>query len=308
MAGVDSSLCAAQSELASALAIAQDTARLIHAYHENTEADPQALDDMLSRQEALRKIKLKYGPALEDVLNTAQNLKKRIADLAGGAENAQKLEAALANVHKKLLSLSEGLSAARQKAARKLGALVEAEIAPLGFAQVRFEAALEQGKDIGPKGADSVEFLFSPNPGSSLRPLRSIASGGEISRLMLGLKTVLNGGTPVAVFDEIDAGISGQTGKLVGQKLKAASIRRQVLCVTHLPQVAAYGDIHFSVGKFVKKNNTEVKVEPLGPQERISEIARMMGAAGKSSAGHRHAQDLLSEAAACATRQSTAKT
>ncbi|MDR0735098.1 MAG: DNA repair protein RecN [Elusimicrobiota bacterium] len=303
MAGVDSSLRAVESELASALAIAQETARVLRDYHDNIKADPQTLDDMLSRQEVLRKIKLKYGPALEDVLNTAQNLKKRIADLAGGAQSAQKLESALANVHKKLLSLSEGLSEARRKAARKLGALVAAEVAPLGFAQVRFEAALEQNNEIGPKGADSLEFLFSPNPGSALRPLRSIASGGEISRLMLGLKTVLNGGTPVAVFDEIDAGISGQTGKLVGQKLKAASSGRQILCVTHLPQVAAYGDTHFSVGKFVKNNNTEVNVEPLGPEERILEIARMMGAAGKASAGHRHAQDLLSEAAACGARQ-----
>lgn len=308
MAGVDYTLAAAESELASALAITQETARLLRAYHDNTEADQQALDDMLSRQDALRKIKLKYGPALEDVLNTAQDLKKRIADLAGSEQSSQEFEAALANVHKKLLSLSEGLCAARQKAARKLGALVAAEVAPLGFAQVRFEAALERSADIGPKGADSVEFLFSPNPGSSLRPLRSVASGGEISRLMLGLKTVLNNGTPVAVFDEIDAGISGQTGKLVGRKLKALSAGRQVLCVTHLPQVAAYGDIHFSVGKFVKDNNTEVKVTPLGTGERILEIAKMMGAAGKASAGHRHAQDLLSEAAATAARQNPAET
>jgi DNA repair protein RecN (Recombination protein N) len=308
MAGVDGALSAAESELASALAITQETARLLRAYHDNTEADPRALDELLSRQEALRKIKLKYGPALEDVINTARDLKKRIADLDGSAQNAQNFEAALANVHKKLLSLSEGLGAARQKAARKLGALVAQEVAPLGFAQVRFEAALERHADIGPKGADGVEFLFSPNPGSSLRPLRSIASGGEISRLMLGLKTVLNNGTPVAVFDEIDAGISGQTGKLVGRKLRAAGAGRQVLCVTHLPQVAAYGDIHFSVGKFVKNSNTEVKVEPLGAGERVLEIARMMGAAGKASAGHRHARDLLSEAAACAERQNTAKT
>ena len=298
MAGVDSSLSQSAQELASARAAAEDIAQTLYSYGEGIEADPQALDNMLSRQEALRKIKLKHGPALEDVLAFADTLKKRIGDLENNTQNTQKLEAALANAHKKLLSLSEGLYEARLAAAKKLAAAVVKEITPLGFGQVRFEAAVEHGPDCGPKGQDSIEFLFSSNPGSSLRPLKNIASGGEISRLMLGLKTVLNGGTPVMVFDEIDAGISGHTGKLVGQKLQKAAAGRQVLCVTHLPQVAVYGARHFSVAKFVKNKNTEVEVNELsGGENREREIARMIGAGKTASAGHAHARDLLQEAA-----------
>jgi len=296
MSGFDGSLGPLAAELSSARAVIEDIAGTLSSYKDNIDADPQTLDDLLSRQEAIRKIKLKYGAAIEDVLNFADTLKKRINDIEDSGQNSQKLEAALAIAHKKLLSLSEGLFEARVKGAAKLSALVAAEIMPLGFQHVRFEAALEHGDELGPKGADSAEFLFSSNPGSALKPLRNIASGGEISRLMLGLKTVLNGGTPVMVFDEIDAGISGNTGKLVGQKLKKASLGRQVLCVTHLPQVAVYGDKHFSVEKFVKNKNTEVKVEVLTESAKPHEIARMIGSNKTDSAGYRHAQDLLREA------------
>ena len=297
MAGVDASLAQSAQELASARAAAEDIAQTLYSYGESIEADPRALDNMLSRQEALRKIKMKHGPALEDVLAFAETLKKRINDLENNTQNTQKLETALANAHKKLLSLSEGLYGARLAAAKKLAAQVVKEINPLGFGHVRFEAAVEHGADFGPKGQDSIEFLFSSNPGSALRPLKNIASGGEISRLMLGLKTVLNGGTPVMVFDEIDAGISGHTGKLVGQKLQKAAAGRQVLCVTHLPQVAAYGAKHFGIAKFVKNRSTEVEVKELSGDMREREIARMIGAAEDAAAGRAHARDLLREAA-----------
>ncbi|MDR0646062.1 MAG: DNA repair protein RecN [Elusimicrobiota bacterium] len=296
MSGFDSSLSEAAGEISSALASAEDAAATLSSYKDSIEADPSALDDMLARQETLRKLKLKYGATIESALAFTENLKKRINDLQSGDENIQKLETELAIALKKLLSLSDGLYAQREKAARKLSALVAAEVSPLGFEQVRFEAAIEHTRNIGHKGADSVEFLFSSNPGSALRPLRNIASGGEISRLMLGFKTVLNSGTPVMVFDEIDAGISGHTGKLVGQKLKKVSEGRQVLCVTHLPQVAAYADRHFSVAKVINGKNTDVKVEVLEEENKAMEIARMIGSSQTASAGYRHAQDLLREA------------
>jgi DNA repair protein RecN (Recombination protein N) len=296
MAGFDASLFGAAGELSSALASAEDIAASLSSYKDSIEADTSALDNMLLRQETLRRLKLKYGATIEAVLAFAENLKKRISDLQSGDENIQKLETELANALKKLLSLSDGLYEERVKAARKLSALVAAEVAPLGFEQVRFEVAIDHAQNIGPKGADGVEFLFSSNPGSALRPLRNIASGGEISRLMLGLKTVLNAGTPVMVFDEIDAGISGHTGKLVGQKLKKVSEGRQVLCVTHLPQVAAYGGRHFSVVKIIGSKSTDVKVEVLENENKAMEIARMIGSSQTASAGYRHAQDLLREA------------
>lgn len=296
MAQEDASISSAAQELASARAAVQDIAQTLSSYKDNIDIDPQALDDMLSRQEKLRKIKLKYGPALEDVLIFSQTLKTRIADLESGEQNIDKFEAALEISLKKLLSLSEGLHNKRAKAAQELSKAVVQEIAPLGFEQVRFEVNLEQNPQPGPKGTDSAEFLFSSNPGQGLRPLRNIASGGEISRLMLGLKTVLAGGTPLMVFDEIDAGISGHTGKLVGRKLKKVSFGRQVLCVTHLAQVAVFADRHFTVEKIVSNNSTEVNVNLLEGVDKVREIARMIGSSRTASAGYKHAEDLLSEA------------
>jgi DNA repair protein RecN (Recombination protein N) len=296
MAVLDNSLSGAAREIASARAALEDISSTLFSYGSSIDSDSQMLDNMLSRQEALRKIKLKYGATLKDVLAFAATLEKRISDLKSGEENTQKLEKALELALKKLLSLSEDLFEKRKKATAKLSNLVVKEIAPLGFEQVRFEVNIEHTNNPGPKGADEVEFLFSSNPGSALRPLKNIASGGEISRLMLGLKTVLNSGTPVMVFDEIDTGISGHTGKLVGQRLRNISASRQVLCVTHLPQVAVYADKHFNVSKFVKNDNTEVKVETLVNDSKVREIAKMIGSSKTASAGYRHAQDLLQEA------------
>ena len=142
-------------------------------------------------------------------------------------------------------------------------------------------------------GADKVEFLFSPNPGQALRPLQHIASGGEISRVMLGLKTVLASSIPVMVFDEVDAGIGGETGWLVGEKLHVCAQDRQVLCVTHLAQVAAQADQNFHVTKTAAKNNTRVEITPLSKEALTEEIARMLGGGDKKSAAYLHAQELL---------------
>ena len=152
-------------------------------------------------------------------------------------------------------------------------------------------------ENLGPTGADKVEFLFSPNPGQALRPLKNIASGGEISRVMLGLKTVLAPTVPVMVFDEVDAGIGGETGWLVGEKLHQAAQGRQVLCVTHLAQVAAQADHNFHVTKKADNNSTEVTIMPLQDENLTAEIARMLGGnADKNSAAFSHAEELLKNA------------
>ena len=152
-------------------------------------------------------------------------------------------------------------------------------------------------ENLGPTGADKVEFLFSPNPGQALRPLKNIASGGEISRVMLGLKTVLASTVPVMVFDEVDAGIGGETAVLVGEKLKGVSAGRQVLCVTHLAQVAAQADENFHVAKSARKDSTEVSITPLTGPALTAEIARMLGGhADPKSAAYIHAQELLAQA------------
>ena len=297
MAETDKTLESSAEELSGALNIVEDVASTVSGYQEGLDADPDALDKMLSRHEELRRAKAKYGPSLKDVLDFAQSLKEKISNLDSSGENVSKLKQALEKQDKKLLSLNEELNKKRLEAAGRLAALVRGEIAPLGFGQVRFEVSLETRPEMGPKGDGTVEFLFSSNPGQALRPLRNIASGGEISRLMLGLKTVLAGSRQTMIFDEIDSGISGLTGKLVGRKMMKLAKTRQVICVTHLAQVAACGQKHFSITKTVKGGDTEVEVRELGGEDVVLEIARMIGSSDGAKAGRQHAADLLAEAA-----------
>lgn len=297
MAQQDQSLQEASTELKTALTVVEDISARVASYSEDIDIDPATLDDMLGRQETLRKIKQKYGPALEDVFLKAQKLKTDINNLQANEENLSRLHKELEAVHTKLAQAADVLTAKRQAAAKKLAKLVVQEIAPLGFGSVRFEADMQQAQDFGPRGQDEVEFLFSSNAGQSLKPLRNIASGGEASRLMLGLKTVLAGGTPVMVFDEIDTGISGHTGKLVGAKLKQVSLGRQVLCVTHLAQAAVYGNAHYCVSKTQARGKTSVSVNEVKDVKKVEEIARMIGSSSDAaSAGFNHAKELLKEA------------
>ena len=298
MAETDKTLEPAAEELAGALAVAEDIAATVSSYREGLDADPEALDKLLSRHEDLRRAKAKYGPALKDVLAFAQNLKEKISALDLNSENASKLKQALEKQDKKLLSLNGEINKKRIKAAQRLAGLVRDEISPLGFGQVRFEVSLENKEQLGPKGNMTAEFLFSSNPGQALRPLKNIASGGEISRLMLGLKTVLAGQCQTMVFDEIDSGISGLTGKLVGKKMRKLAMQRQVICVTHLAQVAACGQNNFSITKAFNNGQTEVQVHSLTEEQTVEEIARMIGSSGGATAGRQHALDLIKEAAA----------
>lgn len=296
MAQIDSNLEKIAQELENAQNIIQDCANTIFEYKDTLEVDPQALDDMLSRQEDLRKLKLKYGPALEDVLIFKEKLEKSINDIKNADKNSAELFKELEKEQKELDVLCQDLHKKRVAGAKKLNTLVVKEIEPLGFAGVRFETDIQEEEQANIKGKDKVEFLFSANIGESLKPLRNIASGGEISRLMLGLKTILAGQTPTMVFDEIDTGIGGQTGKLIGQKLKKAAGQRQVFCITHLAQAAVYAQNHFAITKEIKANKTQVKVLALNDEQKVQEIARMIGSSKAASAGLLHARELLQEA------------
>lgn len=296
MAQIDNTLQKTAQELENAKNIVQDCADTIFTYKDSLEVDPQTLDDMLSRQEDLRKLKMKYGPALEDVLAFKEKLQKDIYDIKNADKNSAELVKELQKEEKILDALCQDLHKKRTAGAKKLSALVVKEIEPLGFAGVRFEADIQEEQTPTAKGKDKVEFLFSANVGEALKPLRNIASGGEISRLMLGLKTILAGQTPTMVFDEIDSGIGGQTGKLIGQKLKKAAKARQVFCITHLAQAAVFAQSHFAITKEVKANKTQVKVSLLKDEQKVQEIARMIGSSKEAMAGLLHAKDLLKEA------------
>lgn len=298
MAQLDENAAELAENLNSALAALEDAASSLAAYKDDINLDPQALDDMLSRHEKIKRLKSKYGPGIEDVLKTAQDLKQRLHALDHQNEEEELLRKEWDKQHAELLRLSQQMHDKRMQAAEKLSQLLCEQIRPLGFNAVRFRASVEMDEEnLGPTGADKVEFLFSPNPGQALRPLKNIASGGEISRVMLGLKTVLAPTVPVMVFDEVDAGIGGETAHLVGEKLKAVSKGRQVLCVTHLAQVAAQADENFHVAKSAKKDSTEVSITPLTGEKLTAEIARMLGGnADPKSAAYTHAQELLKQA------------
>ena len=295
MADLDENLASLSQDVNSALVTLEDAAQTLGSYKEDMEVDPNALDRMLTRHEKLKRLKAKYGPELSDVLTTADDLRAKIKNLQHAEEHAQDLENELTTAHTALLKLARSLHDKRYTAADKLAKLITNEIKPLGFNQVKFAVAVEMDEEsIGPTGADRVEFLFSPNPGQSLRPLKNIASGGEISRVMLGLKTVLAPTVPVMVFDEIDAGIGGETGHLVGQKMHQAAQGKQVLCVTHLAQVAAQADCNFHVEKMALKDTTRVTITPLSDENLTTEIARMLGGnTTKNSAALAHAKELL---------------
>lgn len=295
MCELDETLRPLLAELESSMRSLEDGAATIYNYKEHINVDPQTLDDMLSRQQKIAKLKSKYGPEISDVLAKAEELKKQIDSLSFSEEKEAELRAQLAVVKEELLTGAMVLHEKRVNAAQKLDARVTAEIKPLGFAEVKFKTdIIFEEEAVNATGADSVEFLFSPNPGTSLKPLKNIASGGEMSRVMLGLKTVLAGTVPIMVFDEIDAGIGGTTGLQVGEKLRAVSAGRQTLCVTHLAQVAAFGAAHFNVNKVSAKNSTRVILTRLEGEARTSEIARMLGStSGKTSAGFKHAQELM---------------
>lgn len=296
MAETDKTLQSAVEELESALNCAEDTASTISAYQEGLDADPERLDKLLSRQEDLRRAKAKYGATLKDVLAFADTLREKISALDCSGENIAKLKQALEKQDKKLLCLNEELFKRREAASKALAARIKEEISPLGFGKVRFEVSLDKRGEIGPKGDIAAEFLFSSNAGQALRPLRNIASGGEISRLMLGLKTVLAGSCGTMVFDEIDAGISGITGKLVGRKMRTLAKNKQIICVTHLAQVAACGEKNFNISKKESGQSTEVEVRALEGEDVILEVARMIGSSEGAKAGYQHAADLIAEA------------
>ncbi len=297
MAELDENLVPLAENVQSALVTLEDAATTLSDYKDGLDVDENALDKMLDRHEKIKRLKLKYGPEISDILKTADELCQKIDNLKHADQRAQDLQNELSAAQKELLKLAQNLHDKRLKAAEKLSAQITAQIKPLGFNQVKFGVAVDMDEEnISSTGADKVEFLFSPNPGQALRPLKNIASGGEISRVMLGLKTVLAPTVPVMVFDEVDAGIGGETGWLVGEKLRACAMGRQVLCVTHLAQVAAQADQNFYVAKSADKQTTRVQISALSGETLTAEIARMLGGGNEKSAAYSHAKELLAKA------------
>jgi DNA repair protein RecN (Recombination protein N) len=261
--------------------------------------DPEAIEERLS---AIEKLKRKHGGTVEAVLERLDALRKEQAALATSRERLSELEAEIQTKFGVYGNLCRSLGALRGKAARELERLMEKEISLLGMKKARFAIridpvvpSLAAAATIRDQGAEDVEFLISPNPGEELRPLRRIASGGELSRIMLALKSVGKEAETrkTLVFDEIDSGIGGKTADFIAQKLRKLASRHQVICITHLPQIASSASHHFRVEKKIEKERTFTLVQNLGREDRVTEIARLIAGSRLTDASLGTAREML---------------
>jgi DNA repair protein RecN (Recombination protein N) len=295
--------------LETALLEIDDCASALRGLASSVEADPGSLDAVLERLDLIGRLKRKYGPAIEDVLAMGEALGRELSGAEDAAAEMDRLDSALDEARLKAEAAASALAKARRKAAIELGRGMTAELKGLGMKGAGFEVRVEADRDdegrarLGEKGADSVSFHLSPNRGEEIKPLDRIASGGELSRVMLALRGLTAAGrVPTMVFDEIDSGVGGAVAHSVGLKLKEVSRARQVLCITHLAQIAAFADRHFSVSKRVTQGGrTVTTVRALADDERVAELSSMLGGLSVTEATRRHASELIEAARAQAS-------
>jgi DNA repair protein RecN (Recombination protein N) len=307
---IDASCIAWQEHLKAARIAIDEVAFMLREYASGIEFNPRRLEQVEQRMAEIDRLKRKYGKTLEDVLVYSQKIKSDLEKLAGADQNTALLEKEVLSSCTRYRQKSTELGEERRKAARRLEKRVEAELGELAMKECRFHVSFlgnerpvssgsnrpGQGETV--RGFDDIEFQMSPNPGEDLKPLARIASGGEISRIMLALKSLqsVDHRSKTLVFDEVDAGIGGQTGHMLGQRLKKLSRQNQVICVTHLPQIASFADSHFLIEKKVEDNRTITQVIHLAAKDRIHEIARMISGDHRTESVLKHAAELIKKA------------
>ena len=276
----------------------QEVAAELRAYAEGIEAAPGRLETVEQRLDVLDRLKRKHGGSIESVLAHAERCRAEIERIEGAGERTEELEAQLAAAARVRTDLGGQLSEVRAKAARRLEKRVAKELDQLAMSGAKLEVGLEPHPDgFGPLGQERVIFRVATNPGMPVSPLRDAASGGELSRVMLALAGQgARGGAATYVFDEIDAGIGGNTARAVGERLRALGTERQVLCITHLPQVASIAQTHFRIAKSIGGGHATATVERVAGDELVSEIVRMLGGSDGDEAADRHARELLEAA------------
>ena len=295
--GIDPSLKPVGETLNNAYFQLEDAALALRDYAARAEADPDRLQAVDDRIDLVNRLKRKYAPTVADILAYKAEIDRELAELLNREQTRGGLEASLKVLEELLAAKGGELSTARAAAARKLKEAMERELHELAMKNSVFEVALERLAEPRGGGLERGEFLFSPNPGEAPKPLARIASGGELSRLMLALKQVHpENDVPTLVFDEVDSGIGGATSALVGEKLKRVGKGQQVLCITHLPQVAAFADHHFRVEKGIVEGRTVTSVAPLEGEERVAEMARMLGGVKITEKTMEHAREMIEQA------------
>jgi len=302
-ADMDKRLTAIRDELTDIELRIEDISLSLRDIQKSIQMDPVRLEEVTERLDLLNRLKQKFGPSLEDVLKTKEKLASEIYDLEDKRGQADKLRRQLAKLGLEMIKTALYLSKKRKKAAVEFEEKVEDELRRLHMDETRFQVRFReelnkenvQVDSLSVDGLDQVEFMISPNVGEELRPLHKIASGGELSRIILAIKTILaqSGSVETIIFDEVDSGISGATAEVVGEKLLSLAGYHQLVCITHLPQIASKGNTHFLVKKEVSGGRTQTLVLELDKDERVQEIARLLGGRKITDQGLAHAREML---------------
>lgn len=287
----------------------EDISHELRSYMENIEMDEKRLEQIEARLEMIRKLKRKYGGSIESVVSHLQSIERELSNIENISDNIESLKEELDNLNQRIIAEALLLSEERKKAAQKLSQKVESELADLKMSGTRFVVAIFQpatenppspylyigNSSVSENGLDRAEFMIAPNVGEDLKPLANIASGGELSRVVLALKAILakNDSVETIVFDEVDAGIGGDVAEMVGKKLLTLSKHHQIICITHLPQIAKFGDHHFRISKQIRDGRTRTTIEPIPENDRVRELARMLGGVEITRATLDHAAEML---------------
>jgi len=309
-AAIDPQLKGSCDQLQQVAAVMEDAAFELRDYAERIVVDPQRLEEVETRLELLQRLKRKYGGTLESVLQHCAECSETLATISGGSARIEELQAGLLQQCDQVWIQAAMISKRRRTAAESLQKKVASELTSIGMQKAVFICGITTAdrpagrspedcvKDLSRSGCDRIEFSIVTNQGEEPKPLSKIASGGELSRIVLALKKILarNYRVPTLLFDEVDAGIGGAVAHAVGLKLKEIAHDHQVLCITHLPQIACFGNHHFSVSKAARAGRTLTQVVSLDEQERLREIARMLGGKNITDATIAHARDMLAQA------------
>lgn len=276
----------------------QDITKEISRFRDSLDFQPNLLDEIENRLYEINKLKSKYGESVNEILDYYHKAQEELEMLENSSSKQEELEELLVSLNKEYGELADTLTQKRKSAAKVLEKNVNEELRQLNMPNLKFAVAVEPADKPSPKGLDDIEFLFSPNPGEPLKPLSRIASGGEISRFILALKSSLTEvyDVPTFIFDEIDVGVGGTSLSAMAKKLGELAKNRQVILVTHSPQVASYANTHFLIEKYVKNNQTFTTVKELSYSEKIKELARMLGGDNYSEITLKHAGEMLDKA------------
>jgi len=302
ISSIDPSLSPLLSRLESAYYELDDIADSLRQYHAGLAFDPSRLEFIQERLSVIYKLKKKYGATVPDVITYVESAETQLVQLESWESNRKQVEQEIADLERTVYRAGTLLSEKRRQASESLEKQVEEILGSLGMVSTRFrvQITLREGTDTmqksGPYGFDTIEFMISPNAGEPLRPLVKIASGGELSRVMLALKTVLSAADEAGtlIFDEIDTGIGGEVALSVGAHLKALSAEKQIICITHLASIAVRADNQIKIEKTVQSGKTVTRAFPVSGTGRVEEIARMLAGDGMSAASVQHAEELLS--------------